>query len=126
MGEAAKRGVGTGIGQVPDMGMFSLSAGSNGFQKLPSGLIVQWVTGDCDANGVMTLTLPMSFPTAIIGGIANESNPSGWTVNSTTVWAFDLPMSNKSVIIARARNVIGTNGPILSKDISGRVLVWGY
>ncbi|MFZ4833096.1 gp53-like domain-containing protein [Rouxiella sp. Mn2063] len=126
LGEAAKRGVGTGVGQLPDMGMFSLSAGNNGFQKLPSGLIVQWATGGSDANGVMTLTLPMSFPTAVVGGIANEAYPSGWGPNNTTVWSFDLSRSNQSVGVALVRNVDGSRGPIAASGVSGRILVWGY
>ncbi|MGS7473395.1 phage tail protein, partial [Escherichia coli] len=42
LGEAAKRNVGTGANQIPDMGSFMLSASVPGYQKLPSGLIIQW------------------------------------------------------------------------------------
>ncbi|MEZ3289017.1 phage tail protein, partial [Escherichia coli] len=40
LGEAAKRNVGTGANQIPDMGSFMLSASVPGYQKLPSGLII--------------------------------------------------------------------------------------
>ncbi|MEB7015284.1 phage tail protein, partial [Escherichia coli] len=40
LGEAAKRNVGTGANQIPDMGSFMLSASVTGYQKLPSGLII--------------------------------------------------------------------------------------
>ncbi|MCI4597411.1 hypothetical protein MRT18_25065, partial [Escherichia coli] len=40
LGEAAKRNVGTGTNQIPDMGSFMLSASVPGYQKLPSGLII--------------------------------------------------------------------------------------
>jgi len=126
LGEAAKRSVGTGVGQIPDMGMFSLSTGNNGFQKLPSGLIVQWAVGGSDANGIMTLTLPISFPTAVIGGIANEANPLGWGKYDTTVWAFDFSRSNKSIAIAQVRKIDSTGGPVTAPGIGGRILVWGY
>ncbi|MCS0901361.1 phage tail protein, partial [Escherichia coli] len=40
LGEAAKRNVGSGQNQIPDMAAFSSSLSSTGFQKLPSGLII--------------------------------------------------------------------------------------
>ncbi len=42
LGEAAKRNVGTGTNQIPDMGSFTLSVSGTGYQKLPSGFILQW------------------------------------------------------------------------------------
>ncbi|MFA2127790.1 hypothetical protein ACD916_22905, partial [Escherichia coli] len=35
LGEAAKRNVGTGANQIPDMGSFTLSVSGTGYQKLP-------------------------------------------------------------------------------------------
>ncbi|MBN9876325.1 gp53-like domain-containing protein, partial [Enterobacter cloacae complex sp. IR53043] len=60
LGEAAKRNIGTGANQVPDMGSFSSSLGSPGFQKLPSGLIIQW--GLASGASSYTVTFPVSFP----------------------------------------------------------------
>ncbi|MCG9409120.1 hypothetical protein LCT61_20790, partial [Escherichia coli] len=40
LGEAAKRNVGTGANQIPDMGSFTLSVSGTGYQKLPSGFIL--------------------------------------------------------------------------------------
>lgn len=42
LGEAAKRNVGTGENQVPDMNSFGNSLTANGYQKLPGGMIIQW------------------------------------------------------------------------------------
>ncbi|ENJ8222419.1 phage tail protein [Escherichia coli] len=39
MGEAAKRNVGTGANQIPDMSAYS---SGSGWQKLPDGSIEQW------------------------------------------------------------------------------------
>lgn len=47
LGEAAKRNVGTGSGQIPDMSSFASALSSSGYQKLPSGLIIQWGGGCC-------------------------------------------------------------------------------
>ncbi|MGM6869129.1 hypothetical protein ABOB38_10875 [Escherichia coli] len=44
LGEAARRGVGTGENQIPDMASFSGARDYYGKQLLPGGLILQWLT----------------------------------------------------------------------------------
>ena len=44
LGEAAKRNVGTGKNQIPDMVSFSGVRDYYGKQLLPGGLILQWLT----------------------------------------------------------------------------------
>lgn len=95
-----------------------------GYQKLPSGLILQWVVGASDVNGNITLSLPIRFPSFILGGIANEANPAGWSASNTTVWAFDLGVSSTTVAVARVRNVEPASVRPAA-NISGRILVWG-
>ncbi|MXI46715.1 phage tail protein [Pseudomonas moraviensis] len=104
---------------------FAAQINSPGYQRLPSGLILQWVVGASDAAGNMSLSLPMRFPTAILGGIANEANPAGWSASNATVWALDLGASTTTVALARVRN-IDPSGIKPSLGISGRILVWGY
>lgn len=99
---------------------------ASGYQKLPSGLIIQWLSGVSDANGTVTLTLPIQFPNALLAGIACELSPSGWNAARATVWALDPAASNKSTVLARVRDIQGTAGPTLNSGISGRILVWGY
>ena len=48
----------------------SLSA--NGYQKLPGGLIFQWVTGTFDQNAAAVITLPCAWTTLMYGGVANK------------------------------------------------------
>ncbi|EMY3201887.1 hypothetical protein AAIM51_003065 [Escherichia coli] len=63
LGEAAKRNVGTGANQIPDMGSFMLSASVPGYQKLPSGLIIQWGSIDVPLTSQDTVTyFPIAFP----------------------------------------------------------------
>lgn len=104
---------------------FANSLTTSGFQKLPTGLFFQWVIGSSDVNGNMNLTLPISFPTVVLGGIANEASPGGWGANTTTVWSFDMGASTLSTAFARVRNIGGTNGPGISAGIAGRILCWG-
>ncbi|EQB0358803.1 gp53-like domain-containing protein, partial [Yersinia enterocolitica] len=42
LGDAAKRSVGTGVGQIPDMSSFISSFTQNGYFKFPGKLIIQW------------------------------------------------------------------------------------
>ncbi|EFH9660999.1 hypothetical protein F9J27_17300 [Escherichia coli] len=63
LGEAAKRNVGTGANQIPDMGSFTLSVSGTGYQKLPSGFIFQW--GSIGAPGIaqdVVTHFPIAFP----------------------------------------------------------------
>ena len=58
--EAAKRNVGNEQNQIPDMAAFASSLSSTGFQKLPSGLIIQW--GIVSGASNYTVTYPVTFP----------------------------------------------------------------
>ena len=63
LGEAAKSDVGTGDNQIPDMGSFMLSVSSVGYQKLPSGLILQWGSiGTTDIPKDLVTHFPIAFP----------------------------------------------------------------
>ncbi|MGE5001240.1 phage tail protein [Yersinia enterocolitica] len=58
LGDAAKRSVGTGVGQIPDMSSFISSFAQNGYFKFPGGLIIQWG----EVTGSTTATVPTNFP----------------------------------------------------------------
>ncbi|OCQ51691.1 hypothetical protein Ppb6_03084 [Photorhabdus australis subsp. thailandensis] len=66
LNEAAKREVGVGFNQIPDMSYFSANLTSYGWQKSPSGLIEMW--GFVLANGYGSLeagylnNFPIPFP----------------------------------------------------------------
>ncbi|EKJ9974421.1 phage tail protein [Escherichia coli] len=66
LGEAAKRNVGTGANQIPDMGSFTLSVSGTGYQKLPSGFILQWGSiGSIGTPGIaqdVVTHFPIAFP----------------------------------------------------------------
>ena len=88
LGEAAKRNVGTGHNQIPDMSSFQ---SGTGWQMLPGGLIIQscivsiplgsWSGG---SNGwsqsqTVEVALPVPFPNALIGA-------SAALINGGTAW----------------------------------------
>lgn len=61
LGNAAKKNVGSGSGQVPDMSFFQATKWSNGIQYLPSGIIVQW--------GIWNLSAVGNYNSETVGGV---------------------------------------------------------
>lgn len=70
--EAAKRDVGTGVNQIPDMASFPASLSSNGYIKLPSGIIIQFGS----ASGSQVVNLPIAFPNTGLVAYASSGTPS--------------------------------------------------
>ena len=67
LGEAARRDVGTGANQIPDMDSFLCSLASNGYMKFPGGLIVQWANaGPLKGNSSALLSFPIPFPNQLL------------------------------------------------------------
>ncbi|MDK7602282.1 hypothetical protein QP556_14690 [Citrobacter freundii] len=58
--ESAKRDVGTGVNQIPDMSSFLASLSTNGYQRFPGGLIIQWGNGAPDSGGSVTINYPVA------------------------------------------------------------------
>ncbi|EII7652430.1 hypothetical protein LHT03_000056 [Escherichia coli] len=81
LGEAAKRNVGTGSGQIPDMSSFSGSIASKGYQKLPGGLIIQWGAGDAGMGYVGStgneMNFPIAFPSQCFQVVTSYDNGGG-------------------------------------------------
>lgn len=80
LGEAAKRDVGSGVGQVPDMSLFPSNVSSGGvWFKFPNGMILQ--TLDCPCPGTdpagYVFTLPTAFPTNFIGAMLTPKDQIG-------------------------------------------------
>lgn len=56
---------------------FTSSLIDNGYQKLPSGLIIQWGTGTSPSDGGFTITFPIAFPNVCLSfnGICISGTP---------------------------------------------------
>ncbi|HAX7679055.1 TPA: gp53-like domain-containing protein [Escherichia coli] len=77
LGTAAKKDVGAGTGQVPDMSLFTVTGNVNAFvMQLPGGIVIQGGKVSTDVNGFATvnLGLAMSFYSVLTG----ESAVSNW------------------------------------------------
>ena len=88
--------VGTNTTQVATTAFVQLSSpaslADNGYQKLPSGLIIQWGGGTTNSSGNYQSALPIAFPTGHIRGLATtqgETNPglciSVFSLNATMI-----------------------------------------
>ena len=81
LGEAAKRDVGTNIGQIPDMSAWTKGGPATGrWRKSPDGLIEQWgSSGISDAYGNAGVTFPIAFTSApdfVLFGPRSETVPT--------------------------------------------------
>lgn len=83
---------------VTTFNQFGNSLSANGYQKLPSGLIIQWGTsGSLAGSGSVTVTLPIAYPTA---GLNVQCQRAGSTTGSTH-GAVNAVFSSLSQIIIR-------------------------
>ncbi|WP_447880347.1 gp53-like domain-containing protein [Serratia fonticola] len=53
---------------------FSQSLTANGYQKLPSGLIIQWGGGVTESNGNSTVKFPLNYPTKVLQVLVSPTN----------------------------------------------------
>ena len=56
---------------------YTASLNSNGYQKLPSGLIMQWGYSSIPGSTSLTVTLPISFPNACLNVSVSKHATSG-------------------------------------------------
>lgn len=69
-GGSEQVGAGTQSSHAVNLGQFPASFVSSGYQKLPSGLIIQWGSVTTVSGGNATWTLPLSFPNNMLFGSA--------------------------------------------------------
>ncbi|WP_201490812.1 gp53-like domain-containing protein [Escherichia coli] len=100
LGEAAKRNVGTGANQIPDMSLFaSINTVTAAAQKFPSGLILQCgqLNGAPNVSSTYGMRFPMTFSRVIavvvtlnVTGAAGQPTVSATNVQNT---GFDITVS---------------------------------
>ncbi|MBJ9623051.1 MULTISPECIES: gp53-like domain-containing protein [Burkholderia] len=96
------------------MNAFAWSNAQNGYQMLPSGLILQWGYVIVAPSSLQTITLPLTYPSANLGvaGFADDVNANGtqyrWTGGN------------------RTRSTLGFVNNWESGPIAGSWISWGY
>lgn len=74
LGSAAKKDVGTGAGQIPDMSSWNQINNINGYEKHPTGIITQWGTVTTSSSAIVNINFPVPFPNACFSMVAIEGN----------------------------------------------------
>lgn len=85
-----------GSGQLTTSPLFTASKTSNGYTKLPNGLILQWWGDSFDATGVRITTFPIAFPNAVLhvsghpmmatgSTTPGDANIIGWDQGNTSL-----------------------------------------
>lgn len=118
LGEAAKRAVGTGENQIPDMSSFPLTVTGDLSSiklttKLPNGLILKAVNGNSDSNGWFSLNFDTPFPREILFCWAADRRPVS-SQNQISVINANINLSAVDHVAgyARAINSGGAVGPV--------------
>lgn len=92
------------------------SLASNGYQKLPGGLILQW--GSINGTYGMSGAFPIPFPTAVLGAIIlPRDNTSGWP-NGNFLYSREGDITKSNITIQQTAG----NG----SSASCTYLAWGY
>lgn len=74
-----------GTGAMPHLGIFAASLVANGYQRLPSGMIVQLGEATGSASGDVTVTFPLAFPNACLQAFATPNAAgAGYMASSNT------------------------------------------
>ena len=83
--EAAKRDVGTGLNQIPDMSSWTGGGKTTtGWRRSPDGMIEQWgLTGATTTD--VSINFPIPFPSGVISLNEHDQTPTGDTM---TMWQF--------------------------------------
>ncbi len=124
LGEAAKRNVGNGENQIPDMSFWTVTGGNGNFViRQPDGLIIQMVTvnisGPVAMNGmtdnayaitgsnksyIATATLPFVFPNKVLGVIPLVSTTAYGGVSSNITGSYSTAVCSFAAV--RGNNTI--------------------
>ncbi|WP_407330275.1 hypothetical protein [Escherichia coli] len=94
LGEAAKRDVGNGQNQIPDMSAWECGGDTTtGWRRSPDGYIEQWGITEATTNEVL-INFPIPFPTAVISINEHDHAP---VAGKMSVWQF-YKLTNSNVI----------------------------
>lgn len=96
----------------------AFTASANGFQKLPSGLIIQWGLGVTVTGAGDLVAFPTPFMSAVYAITISEGHAAGWTSTSVTIYGTSINPASPTTgfLVSGAR--IGPGGPVLGAGLS--------
>ena len=113
-----------GDGALKYSPLFTATLAANGYQKLPSGLIIQWGTATVttDGSGNATVTHPIAFPTAGLAFLPIRTQASYASAVSWTINAYSPGTATTAVGVLNSTN----SAAVLSTSVSFRWIAIGY
>ncbi|VBB09659.1 Hypothetical protein LUCI_4957 [Lucifera butyrica] len=97
-----------GSSELPYSALFGASLAGNGFQKLPSGLILQWgMIGAYQSQNNVTASFPIAFPNETLSIMTQRTDNvastgtviiAGWTKTSFTIYDTAGPAGDQNAI----------------------------
>lgn len=89
LGSAAKKSVGNGTGQIPDMSYFTSNSSLTGWKRTPDNYYTEWGYASNQNNGPVTISFPATLPNAVraINITPIVTSPVGW--DAPTIAAYD-------------------------------------
>ena len=97
----------------------------NGFVKLPSGIILQWLTSVTDNWGALDVTLPIAFPSKLLSVFITEASAQNWTDDALYSYGYSSQYSNQSTIRVHSRCAVKT-GEVVRRSGRFSLLAIGY
>lgn len=105
---------------VTTINQFGSSLSANGWQKLPSGLIIQW--GSLSApSGTSTFVYPITFPNNVFSVVITPSGAYSTAVIESAQVITAITKSNVSV-----RNALVGDGVGTVETVSVKIMMIGY
>lgn len=128
LGEAAKRDVGTGANQIPDMSSFSYSTSGTGafVMRLPGGIIIQGDNFTVDSNGYALITMGVAMSDYQV--VACEGQSGGWLSNGGIYSFFTSYGCNKinaSQFSARSTSWRSSDKNFIAQPTVGTYIAFG-
>ena len=127
LGEAAKRDVGTGANQIPDMSsfVFSVSGGVN-IYRFPNRMCIQWGNSNTDSNGGAIVSLPVAmsaYVPVVIEGLSGSWTGSGGVYDFFTVYGAQVYTT--SSFLAKSSSYRGSDGKFVAQSTNFNWVVVG-
>lgn len=72
-----------GAAQLPYSNLFSSTLSTSGYQKLPSGLIMQWFIGNGSASGPAAISFPIAFTSACYSVALTAINAAAYSAEAS-------------------------------------------
>lgn len=120
LGEAAKRMVGTGANQIPDMASFSQhQIGGVRIFRFPNGLCIQLGNSSADSTGGAVVSLPIAmsiFTPFVVEALVGNWSGSGNTYDFFTLYG--AQGTSSTTFLAKSASYRGSDGKFVAQSTS--------